>query len=325
MLAQLIGRVGLRNETAETNSTIVENDVEKEPVTKETTAAKYEIIAANLEEDKTEEEKTMMDEIREIDINKIKLNPYQPRREFEENALEELSMSIMKYGLIQPITVRETRAEEYELIAGERRLRAGINAGFEKIYARVMRVTGTESAVLALIENIQRENLDYMEEAEAFSMLISEHGLTQEELAEKIGKNQSTIANKIRILKLSPEIRALLKENNLTERHARALLRLNDEKLRKKALNTIINRGLNVAKTDLLIEEILEGEENKKEKRSPHEIRIFKDIRIFTNTIKQAVDMMQKSGIDAESLKSETEDYIEYKIKIPKKVKSVSA
>lgn len=324
MFAQLMEKVGFKNDTEEfvAEEIMPQSNSESE----EKAAARFELIAASLDDDDCEKERTdMTNEICEIEIDKIKFNPYQPRREFEENSLEELSMSIMRYGLIQPISVREIGRGEYELIAGERRLRASINAGFEKIYARVMRVTGTDSALLALIENIQRENLDFMEEAEAFSQLISEHGLTQEELAEKLGKNQSTVANKIRILKLSPEIRAALKEHNLTERHARALLKLNDEKTRKKALNTIINRGLNVAKTDLLVEEILEGEKNKKEKRSPHEIRIFKDIRIFTNTIKQAVDMMQKSGIDAESMKNETEDYIEYNIKIPKKTKSLSA
>jgi len=308
MIAQMIGKVsGFAKESEEKKQ------------------AKFDILDwsvanENIYETELKEDTSIANDIREIEINKIRYNPYQPRQEFEENALEELSMSIMRYGLMQPISVRETDTDEYELIAGERRLRASLNAGLTTIYARIMNVSGTDSAVLALIENIQRENLGYMEEAEAFAALISEHGLTQEELAERLGKNQSTIANKIRILKLSPEIRATLKEHCLTERHARALLRLPDEKLRQKALATIIKRGLNVSKSDALIEEILENEQNIKEKRNPREIRIFKDIRIFTNTIKQAVDMMHKSGIDATSLKNETDDYIEYTIKIPKKV-----
>lgn len=295
MLAQMIERVGFARErdekkTGKCDITEIENAAEEQ-------------------------------DIKEIDISSIRCNPYQPRQEIEKTALEELAMSIKRYGLMQPISVRQINSGEYELIAGERRLRACRDIGLEKIYARIMRVSGTDSAVLALIENIQRENLGYMEEAEAFSTLISEHGLTQEELAERLGKNQSTIANKIRILKLSPEIRTILTENKLTERHARALLKLPTEKLKRKALSSIISRGLNVSKTDELIDEMLtcEDEDNNKQKKSAREIRIFKDIRIFTNTIKQAVDMMQKSGIAAKSQKNETEEYIEYTIKIPKK------
>ena len=304
MLAQMIERVGFAKDREEKKT------------------GKYEIVEVEVKD----AEESKPDDIKEIEVNKIRFNPYQPRQDIEEDALEELSMSIMRYGLMQPISVRQINSDEYELIAGERRLRACRNIGLEKIYARIMKVNGTDSAVLALIENIQRENLGYMEEAEAFSTLIAEHGLTQEELAERLGKNQSTIANKIRILKLSPKIRAILKENNLTERHARALLRLPDEALRQKALSSIIKRGLNVSKTDELIEEMLiaENEKNNAVKRNAREIRIFKDIRIFTNTIKQAVDMMQKSGIAAESVKNENDDYIEYTIKIPKKSNSVN-
>lgn len=313
MLAQMIERVGFTKDREEKKK------------------GKYEIVETSKSELSIEDianneaDESTPSDIKEIDINKIQFNPYQPRQEIEEDALEELSMSIMRYGLMQPISVRKLNSDQYELIAGERRLRACRNIGLEKIYARIMKVNGTDSAVLALIENIQRENLGYMEEAEAFSALIAEHGLTQDELAERLGKNQSTIANKIRILKLSPEIRTILKENNLTERHARALLRLPDDKLRQKALSSIIKRGLNVSKTDQLVEEMLisEKEKTNKVKRNAREIRIFKDIRIFTNTIKQAIDMMQKSGIAAKSEKNENDDYIEYTIKIPKKVSNV--
>lgn len=192
-----------------------------------------------------------------IPIESVRPNPYQPRREPEKAALEDLSRSIRQYGLMQPIVVRQINGCDYELIAGERRLRACRMAEMERIPAIVVKASGTDSAVMALIENIQRENLGYIEEAEAFCALLSEHGMTQEELAAKLGKNQSTIANKIRILKLSPEIRRLLAENNLTERHARALLRLSDEKSRMKALNAIIRRGLNVVKSDTQLSRIL--------------------------------------------------------------------
>jgi ParB family chromosome partitioning protein len=194
-------------------------------------------------------------------------------------------------------------------------------AGMEEIPAILVRAGGTDSAVMALIENIQRENLGYIEEAEAFCSLLSDHGITQEELATKLGKNQSTIANKVRILKLSAEVRRLLAENNLSERHARALLKLPDEKSRLKALGIIIKKGLNVVKTEELIEELICGAEKKPQEKDKN-IRVFRDVRIFSNTIRQAVDMMKRSGIAAETQKTENEEFIEYTIKIPKNLKN---
>ena len=253
-----------------------------------------------------------------LPIDNVRPNPYQPRREMDREALADLCASIRQYGLMQPIVVRQINKCDYELIAGERRLRACKMLGMIQISAIVVRAGGTDSAVMALIENIQRENLGYMEEAEAFCTLLSEHGITQEELAERLGKNQSTIANKIRILKLSPQIRAILAEHNLSERHARALLKLNDEKSRLKALNIIVARGLNVSKSEEVVEGILhEGDREKVDKKTAN-LRIFKDIRIFSNTIRQAVDMMKKSGILAHTSKVENEEFIEYTIKIPK-------
>lgn len=256
-----------------------------------------------------------------VAVEKIRPNPYQPRQEMERESLSELEESIKQYGLMQPVVVRRINESEYELIAGERRLRACKNIGLSEISAVVVKASGTDSAIMALIENIQRENLGYIEEAEAFLSLLAVHGLTQDELAARLGKNQSTIANKIRILKLSPEIRALLSQHGLTERHARALLRLPDEKEKRKALSVIINRGLNVVKTEELIEAMLAAEEEKKNPSDGKNIRIFKDIRIFQNTIKQAIDIMKKSGIDASSFKRESEEFIEYTIKIPKNLK----
>lgn len=255
-----------------------------------------------------------------LPIESVRPNPYQPGREMSEEALADLCASIKQYGLMQPIVVRQINDRDFELIAGERRLRACRMLGMAQISAIVVRAGGTDSAVMALIENIQRENLGYMEEAEAFCTLLSEHGITQEELAEKLGKKQSTIANKIRILKLSPQIRALLAENNLSERHARALLRLNDEKSRLKALNIIISRGLNVSKSEEIIDFMIDAQNQQQKESKTKNIRIFKDIRIFSNTIRQAVDLMKKSGILAQSTKVENEDYIEYNIKIPKKL-----
>lgn len=255
-----------------------------------------------------------------VPVDKIRPNPYQPRRVIEAESLAELEESIRQYGLMQPVVLRKINETEYELIAGERRLKACKNIGLEKISAVVVRAGGTDSAIMALIENIQRENLGYIEEAEAFLSLLALHGLTQDELAVRLGKNQSTIANKIRILKLSPEIREKLSQHNLTERHARALLKLPDEALKKKALSIIINRGLNVTKSEELIESMLLGEKKDKDGKTKN-IRIFKDIRIFANTIKQAVDIMKQSGIAASSSKKENDDFIEYTIKIPKNMK----
>lgn len=255
-----------------------------------------------------------------VSVDKIRPNPYQPRQIMEKDSLTELEDSIRQYGLMQPVVLRKINETEYELIAGERRLRACKNIGLKEISAVIVRASGTDSAIMALIENIQRENLGYIEEAEAFLSLLALHGLTQDELALRLGKNQSTIANKIRILKLSPEIRAKLSEHNLTERHARALLRLPDEKLKKKALSIIINRGLNVTKSEELIESMLRGESCEKGSKTKN-IRVFKDIRIFANTIKQAIDIMKQSGIAASSSKKENEEFIEYTIKIPKNMK----
>lgn len=259
---------------------------------------------------------TKCGEVRTIPIANISLNPHQPRREFDKASLQDLAISIMEYGLMQPINVRQTGPFNYELIAGERRLSACKNLGMSYIPAIVMRADDTDSAILALVENIQRENLNYIEEAEAFCNLITEHGLTQEKLADKLGKSQSAVANKIRILRLSPEVRQLLIENSLTERHARALLRLADERQQLRVLKVIIDKGLNVSKSEELVEKLLRGPETSLCR--PRNMRVFKDIRIFTNTIKQAVDLMRKSGIEAKAKKHEDDLNIEYTIIIPK-------
>jgi len=253
-----------------------------------------------------------------IPIDNIRANPHQPRQTLDGQALAELAASIHQYGLMQPIVVREVSSGQYELIAGERRYRACVRLGMSSIPSVVMDAGSTDSAVLALIENIQRENLNYMEEAEAFQSLISEHGLTQEELALRLGKSQSSIANKLRLLKLSPTILGMLKEHALTERHARALLKLTGEKERLSVLKIIISRGLNVAKTEEFIENMLTLDKPVLIQPKQGKTRVFKDVRIFSNTIKQAIGMMQQAGIAAESRKTEDEDYIEYLIRIPK-------
>lgn len=261
---------------------------------------------------------TRCGETRTIPIKSILPNPHQPRREFDKASLQDLAISIMEYGLMQPITVRQTGPFDYELIAGERRLTACKNLGMAYIPAIVMTASPTDSAILALVENIQRENLNYLEEAEAFRNLICEHGLTQEELADKLGKSQSSVANKMRILKLSPKVREILIAHSLTERHARALLRLPEEKQRLRAAKLVAERGLNVAKTEELVDRLLKAPEVAVARPKPTEGRIFRDVRVFHNTIRQAVEMMRKSGIEATAAKTENDTCIEYTIVIPK-------
>lgn len=264
-------------------------------------------------------------EICYLPIDSIRPNPYQPRKNFDIKNLQELAESIKAYGVLQPITVRMVHNNFYELVAGERRLRASKLAGLAEIPAIIINAQDEDSAVLALIENLQRENLNFIEEAEeaeAYYNLINDHHLTQEQLARILGKSQSTIANKLRILKLSKEIKEQLLENDLTERHARALLRLPDEELQRKALEIIIKKKLNVSQTEKLIQSMIDKitkppEQVKKDNKKM--MKFYKDIRIFVNTVKQAVDLMKKSGVPAEYIENDKEEYIEFVIKISKK------
>ena len=263
-----------------------------------------------------------------IDIDSIRPNPYQPRRQFSRESLEELRESIQQYGVIQPINVRRISGNRYELVAGERRLRAAVMAGLKQIPAIVIDIDDNDSAVLALIENLQREDLNYLEEAEGYSNLINEHGLTQEELARKIGKSQSTVANKIRLLRLPPLVKKILAENNLTERHARALLKLHDEQLQLKVLRIVCEKGLNVKKTEELIERVIDkylgqgkDKDRSKEKDKPADKKLtktIKDIRIFVNTIRQAIELMRKSGVNARAAQFDRGEYIEFIVRVPK-------
>ncbi|NMA34529.1 MAG: nucleoid occlusion protein [Clostridiaceae bacterium] len=255
-----------------------------------------------------------------IDIDSIRPNPYQPRKQFSKGALEELCESIQQYGVIQPINVRKIASNKYELVAGERRLRAAVMAGLKEIPAIVININDNDSAVLALIENLQREDLNYLEEAEGYNNLINEHGFTQEELAQKIGKSQSTVANKIRLLRLPPLVKKILSDNNLTERHARALLKLPDEQLQLKVLRIVCEKGLNVKRTEELIERVIDkylGQSRDKpsEKKLTKTIR---DIRIFVNTIRQAIELMKKSGVNAKAAQFDRGEYIEFIVRVPK-------
>lgn len=249
----------------------------------------------------------------QIDINSIYPNPAQPRKSFNEQELLALSRSIRTSGLLQPITVRRVN-NGYEIVAGERRLRACKLAGLTTVSCIINDCTPEDSAVLAMTENLQRQDLAIFEEAEGIRRLIEEWNVTQEEAALRLGKSQSTLANKLRLLKLSESERAKITESGLTERHARALLRISDEKLRAKALEEIIERNLNVQQTDAFVEKLLTGKRKDKSKR----VIVVKDIRVFLNTINHAIETMKRSGINAETVKSENDDYIECIVRIPK-------
>ncbi len=254
-----------------------------------------------------------------IPVEKIRPNPYQPRKNFEQSSLEDLAKSISEHGIMQPITLRMI-GNSYELIAGERRLKAAKISGLKEVPAIIAEVTSKDSAILALIENLQRENLNFMEESEAYNIVMQDYGYTQQEFAATLGKNQSTIANKLRILKLPQEIKKLLVEHNLTERHARALLKLPSSELQQKAIHKIIKQDLNVKKSEQLINDMLYEITNDRSPNSESHQKVktyIKDIRLFTNTITQAVNIIQKSGIDAKYTMQEKPDGYEIKIKIP--------
>ncbi|MBF7096076.1 nucleoid occlusion protein [Alkalibacter mobilis] len=258
-----------------------------------------------------------------VPLEYIKPNPYQPRNKFTTTTLEGLAQSIESYGVLQPITVRKFSETNYELIAGERRLRAAKIAGLEKIPVIVTDIVDSDSATIALIENIQRENLDFIEEAESYKQLMELHGLTQEQIAGKVGKTQSTIANKLRLLKLSQPVRDKILSTELTERHARALLKIPDEELQMEALKKIVGHDLNVKKTEELVDGIREKvlTNNYDEKLTPEKkarIKSFINLKIYTNTIKRAYDEILKTGIDASYDEKDMDEYLEVKIKIKK-------
>lgn len=256
------------------------------------------------------------DKVKNIPVIQIEPNRAQPRMFFSKEELQGLSESIRENGILQPLTVRKIFASKYELIAGERRLRAAIMADFKTVPCIIVDCDEKQSAVFALLENLQRADLGPFEEAEGIQKLINDCGITQEVAAQKLGKKQSTVANKLRLLKLSKEERQMIMDANLTERHARALLRLDTPEQREIALNKIILKGLNVQKSEFLIDSMISNSENKKS--CHNRTIIIKDLRIFMNTINKAIDTMKLSGIQAERSQRETDDFIEYMVRIPK-------
>lgn len=248
-------------------------------------------------------------------------NPVQPRKRFDEESLSELCESIKSYGILNPLTVR-ARNGGYELVAGERRLRAAKLAGLTEVPCILLDIDIQDSNLIALIENLQRRDLDFIEEAAGLYQLIRIFGLSQEEAARRIGKSQSAVANKLRLLKLPEDILEALRENGLTERHGRALLRLSTPQKQRAALEYILENDLTVAATDAYVDALLQSPapepEEEKEQVQPKRSFILKDVRVFLNTLSRSLDMMKQGGIDAGMRREETEDSLILTISIPK-------
>ena len=251
--------------------------------------------------------------VHDIPISSIRPNPNQPRKFFDNVSLKELSESIKEYGVLQPITLRKLRCG-YEVVAGERRLRAAQLANLDKIPALIVNADEDKSAILALLENLQREDLSFFEIAEGYQKLIREQGMTQNDIAKRIGKSQSAVANKVRLLRLTPLVRKIIREYNLSERHARALLNLDDEK-QLAAVRAICDNHLNVRQSEEMIAQMLSSGTKKQQ---TVKVSCTNDIRLFTNTVKQAVDLMIESGADAKHEKKDFDWGVEYIIKVKK-------
>jgi ParB family chromosome partitioning protein len=255
-----------------------------------------------------------------IPVQEITASPFQPRQTFASEALSGLTQSIRENGILQPLTVRRLSAGGFELIAGERRLRAAAAAGLTGVPCVVIDASDSQSAIFSLLENVQREDLDCFEEAEGMARLLQAEGITQEELAAQLGKSQPAVANKLRLLRLAPEERVRISKEGLTERHARALLKLSGED-RTRALDKIIANKLNVAQAEKLVDSML----GDKQVHKPHTLPVVKDVRIFINTFNNAVDVMRSAGIDAVADSREYDDYLEYTVRIPKERTTRSA
>ncbi len=257
-----------------------------------------------------------MNDVKYIKTERLLPNPYQPRHKFASDEMLSLADSIKENGILQPLLIRRINNSDYfEIVAGERRLRAAILAGVEVVPCMELDCDYEQSAVLSILENVQRSDLSFFEEAAAIGQLIEHFGMTQTDVAKKLSKSQSALSNKLRLLKLPVDVRYFIEKEGLTERHARALLRLENEKDIWTVLNTVKEKGLNVEKTEILIDSMC----HKEEKPKKTIIRAFKDVRIFVNTFNKAIDTMKASGIEAVSEQNETDEYIELKVKIPKR------
>ena len=247
-----------------------------------------------------------------LSVDEIVPNPYQPRQVFDSRSLEELAQSIGRYGILSPLSVRQ-RDGQYELVAGERRLRAARMAGLERVPCLVLDIDGIESGAIALVENLQREDLDYIEQAQGIARLIERFGLSQEECARRLGKSQSAVANKLRLLKLPRDVLDKLRAAELTERHGRALLRLPDDDSRRRALDHIIAHQLTVPAADSYIDGLLE----RQDRPAPNRTRfVLKDVRVFLNTLQHSVNVMRQGGVDVGLQREQTDQEMVVTIRI---------
>ena len=257
--------------------------------------------------------------VRYIPINDIRPNPQQPRRRFDQVGLRELSESIAAYGILQPLTVRAQNGG-YELVAGERRWRAARMAGLRQVPCLLARVDEEDAALLALIENLQRRDLDYMEEASAIARLLRRYGLSQQQAAEKLGRSQSAVANKLRLLRLKEPVVDALRRYGLTERHARALLRLEDGEQRLAAAEHMGKRGMNVAAAEAYIEQLIARSQTTPLKR--RSTYVIKDVRLFLNSVERGIRLMRGAGVGAKVARQDTEEEICLTVRIPKGVRA---
>ena len=286
-------------------------------------SAKTAVIEPPAEEIPTEaEDNTDKNAVHMLKTDKIRPNPSQPRRMFTPEAIASLADSIRRYGIIQPLSVRESNGA-YELIAGERRLRAAVSIGMERVPCVILEADSEVSAAMAIIENIQRENLNMFEQAEAFSALIRLYELTQDEIAARLSVSQSYVANKLRLLRYLPTERQDILTAHLTERHARALLRLSGDD-RTQALRHVLAAHMNVAETEAYIESVLHPTDGEPEKPQPkpeipkNRPAILRDVRLFCNSLNHAIDIMRQAGIEATTTKKETDDGTEIRVYIPR-------
>lgn len=275
-------------------------------------------IAMDLEIDPLVSEGSHQEKIEQVKIESIKPNKYQPRTIFSEEKIEELARTIHIHGVIQPIVIRKID-DAYEIIAGERRYRAMKKLGWSEVPAIIRELDDKETASIALIENLQREELTAIEEAFAYEKLIELHSLTQEALAQRLGKGQSTVANKLRLLKLPEEIQTAILTKELSERHARALIPIKDSELQLQLYKEVVEQLLNVKQLETRIQQLLNPEEAKEKRKAPRRKSVSKDVRIAVNTIRQSLVLVTKSGIDVKTEEEDSEDFYTITVRIPKK------
>ncbi len=252
-----------------------------------------------------------------LPIGAVRPNPSQPRKVFDQQGLQELAASIVQYGILQPLSVRR-RQDGYELVAGERRLRAARMAGLTEVPCILLSVDEEQSGMLALVENLQRRDLDFIEEAEGLARLMRLYGLSQEQAAMRVGKSQSAVANKLRLLRHPPSVLAAIRQHGLSERHARALLKLEGEQARLDAIGEIVRRQMNVAAAEQYIDRLLAAKAQPEPRRGLGRF-ILRDVRLFLNSVEHNLDLIKHAGIRADKTQEETDEEIVLTIRIPKK------